>query len=68
MKKYAFDYIRFGQKNDFIYNDQNNRKIVRITENIDTLNPTCNCFENKKFIDTKVGMEAIEWLLEEVTI
>ena len=64
-KRKCWDYIRFGDAGDFIYNDKNNRKIVRITHRLDTLFPVCRCYEGEEAVFDIEGIEVIEWLLKE---
>lgn len=59
----ARNYICFGEFGNWIFNDENGRMIVRVTENIDTLFPTCKCYENDKFVCELNGEEAINWVL-----
>lgn len=63
-RKKIENYIRFGEKGYYIFNDKNNRKIVRTSSGVNTL-PDCNVYENGKFIKTCIVWEAIDFLLED---
>ncbi len=57
----AWSWIRFGSRGDWVENE--GRKIIRVTDFINTVSPACNCFENDKYVKTIYGREAINWVL-----
>lgn len=59
----AWSYIRFGEKGNSIFNDENGRKIIRQTSYIDTLWFSCSCWEDTWFKGTLEGRNAIDWVL-----
>lgn len=63
--KKCWDYIRFGEVGDCIYNDSNGREIVRVTSCIDTLWAECKCFENGDYVCNISGKKAVDWLLQQ---
>lgn len=59
----AYNFIRFGQRGDYVSNSCNDRRIERLTKGVDTMAPSCACYEHEKYTGTLCGTEAIKWLL-----
>lgn len=60
-KERAINHIRFGEAFSKVTNDENNRTIIRKSENIDTL-PDCYLWEGNKFIGVDTYHNAIDFL------
>lgn len=59
----VYNFIRFGTRGDWVSNDRNDRRIERLTKGVDTMAPSCACYEREKYTGTLCGTEAIKWLL-----
>lgn len=60
----VWDYMRFGEKGNSVFNDENGRKIIRETSYTDTLWFKCTCWDNTWFKGVLDGRDAIDWLFE----
>ena len=55
----AWNYICFGEFGNWIFNDENGRMIVKVTENIDTLFPTCKCMKMTSLFVNLMGVKLL---------
>jgi len=62
IKEQAINFIKYGKPGNYIENDKNRRKVVRISSGVNTL-PDCMMYEDGKPVGIEIIYDAIDFLL-----